>query len=290
MRRVAQHVSPLAQRIKYQSQVHLLQIAHAAMDELGTPAGRLLGEIGAFHKQSAIASRSSLDCAAEAGRSAANNQHIPWRSCSSQLAQDFLSCNQAFPFLSNSGKQRNLGQSAARRTRKYAECARKTMHRRLQSSWIVIMSPELWSLSGRRHDWSCKPQGPAGQDCPGRQAERCRLEADFQRELNYARRKGAADKAASRRVRTLRAANGGRQVEIGVIKDVVQLGTKLDLHAFSGRVEALVEVEIGLIERGCATRVARHIAEWRLNGAIGVVDRGQRDGLVIDVLDIAGGG
>src|ERR1039458_9564929 len=55
MRRVAQHVAALAQGVEDQRQVHLLEIAHAAMHELGAAAGGFFGEVGTLYKQRAVA-------------------------------------------------------------------------------------------------------------------------------------------------------------------------------------------------------------------------------------------
>ena len=98
VRGVAQHVAALAQSIENQREVHLLEIAHAAMDKLGAAAGGFLGEIGALDEQRAIAPRSGFDGGAEAGGSAANHKHIPWLASSAQFTQNFLSCAHARHF------------------------------------------------------------------------------------------------------------------------------------------------------------------------------------------------
>ena len=54
----------------------------------------------------------------------------------------------------------------------------------------------------------------------------------------------------------LRTADGARQIEICVVKHVVGLGAELNLQALDGRVEALVEIKIGFVEKRRAAWIA----------------------------------
>ena len=77
MRRVAQHVAALAQGVQNQREVELLEIAHAAMNQLGAAARSSLAEIEALDQQSAITARGGLDRRAQTGCAPADHQHIP---------------------------------------------------------------------------------------------------------------------------------------------------------------------------------------------------------------------
>ena len=100
VRRVAQHVAALAQCIENQRQVHLLEIAHAAMYELGAAAGSLLGEIGALDEQRAIAAGGGFNGSAEAGGSAADYENVPRPRIAAELFQNFIAMDHACRFLS----------------------------------------------------------------------------------------------------------------------------------------------------------------------------------------------
>ena len=80
----------------------------------------------------------------------------------------------------------------------------------------------------------------------------------------------------------------GRQVEIGVVEDVVELGAELDLQAFDWRVEVFVEVKVGLVERRRAARIARGVAERAQQLPAAVLGGGQCKGSKVDVLNVAG--
>ena len=82
-------MSALAQSVKNQRQVHLLQVAHAAVDEFGAAAGGLLGEIGALHKERAVAASGGFDCGTQTGRPTANHQDVPRLRIDAELPQNF---------------------------------------------------------------------------------------------------------------------------------------------------------------------------------------------------------
>src|ERR1039458_4522640 len=122
MRRVAQHVAALAQGVEDQRQVHLLEIAHAAMHELGAAAGGFFGEVGTLYKQRAVAASGGFHRCTQASGPAADDQHVPRLRCSAQLVENFLPCDHASHFLSiwpDDGKQHDLRRSTTRRTGSY---------------------------------------------------------------------------------------------------------------------------------------------------------------------------
>src|SRR5580698_1901242 len=94
------------------------------------------------------------------------------------------------------------------------------------------------------------------------------LEDGLQRELHYARSPGAGDDSACRRRETLSARRTARQVEVGVVEEIVELRAKLDLQPLNGSAEAFVDGEICLIQRRSASRVARQSSEGRLQDVV----------------------
>ena len=98
--RVAQHVAAFAQSIENQREVHLLEVAHAAVHQFGAAAGGLLGEVGALHQQSAIAARCGLNGGAEAGGPTADHQYVPGRRIAAEFLQNFIAFGHAGSFLS----------------------------------------------------------------------------------------------------------------------------------------------------------------------------------------------
>ena len=87
--------------------------------------------------------------------------------------------------------------------------------------------------------------------------------------------------------RALGSADGARQVEVGVVENVVELCAELHLQALNGGAEFLVEREIGLVEGRCAARIAAGIAERAEHIAGAVLDRGKNEGGEVDVVDVA---
>jgi len=75
-----------------------------------------------------------------------------------------------------------------------------------------------------------------------------------------------------------------------VVEDVVGFGAELDLKVVDWRVELLVHVEVGFIEGWCASGIARGIAERAENIACSVLEGRQDEGVVVDVVVVAGVG
>ncbi len=126
------------------------------------------------------------------------------------------------------------------------------------------------------------------------------LVEEFESELNHAGLEGAGDGAAvvicqvrgNGLVGCNGAPNRGGEIKIGVVEDVVELGTKLDLQSFDRSRKLLVEGKVGFVEGGIAKVVPRLIAEGTggSGDAIGerVRDRKSK-GSGVDVLDVTAG-
>jgi hypothetical protein len=108
---VSQHVSAFAEGVENKGKIHLLEITHATMHELGAATGSFLSEIGTLDEQGSVSSRGSLYRGTQAGGSAANDQYIPWLRCGAELSEDFLPCDHGFPFFQDgqSGRARLAG-------------------------------------------------------------------------------------------------------------------------------------------------------------------------------------
>jgi hypothetical protein len=70
---VAQHVSAFAKGVEDQGKIHLLEIAHTAMHELGATTGSFLGKVGTLDEQGSVSSRGSLYRGTQACGSAADD-------------------------------------------------------------------------------------------------------------------------------------------------------------------------------------------------------------------------
>jgi len=79
VRRVAQQQATLVQRLAHESDVALLQVAEAAVDELRASAGSPLGEIALLHQRCLQPARRCVHRHAQAGRAAADDEHVPER-------------------------------------------------------------------------------------------------------------------------------------------------------------------------------------------------------------------
>ncbi len=77
VRRVLPQQAALLQRFHHQRHIALLQIANAAMHQLGGAAGGALAEIFALDKQCFVAARGCVHRNAGTGRATADHQHIP---------------------------------------------------------------------------------------------------------------------------------------------------------------------------------------------------------------------
>src|ERR1700728_2475846 len=86
------------------------------------------------------------------------------------------------------------------------------------------------------------------------------------------------------RSRALRAADRARQKVVGVVEDVVQFGTELNLDALKGGVELLVQSEIGLVEGWCPAGIATRRAERAELITGRVLDRRKNEGGEVDIV------
>ena len=80
VRRILAQQAALLQRLHHQRDVALLQIAHAAVDQLGGAAGGRFAEVFALEQQHVIAARGRVDCDADTGSAAADDHDVPRRS------------------------------------------------------------------------------------------------------------------------------------------------------------------------------------------------------------------
>ena len=65
------------QRLHDEGHVALLEVAHAAVDELGGAAGSALAEVALLDQANGVAARGGIDGDADAGRPAADDGHVP---------------------------------------------------------------------------------------------------------------------------------------------------------------------------------------------------------------------
>ena len=77
MGRVLPQEPPLLERLHHQRDVALLEVAHAAVHELGGAARRALAEIALLEQQHVVAARGRVDGHAHAGGAAADDHHVP---------------------------------------------------------------------------------------------------------------------------------------------------------------------------------------------------------------------
>ena len=77
MRSVFEEQSPLLERLHHQGQVALLQVAHAAVDELRAPAGRAFAEIALLQQQHGVPASSRVECHADACGAPTGHDHVP---------------------------------------------------------------------------------------------------------------------------------------------------------------------------------------------------------------------
>jgi hypothetical protein len=76
MGRVAVEQAALAQRLGDEREVELLEIAHAAVHELGASARRSLREVMRLEQQRAVAAARRVDCDAQTRRTAAHDDDV----------------------------------------------------------------------------------------------------------------------------------------------------------------------------------------------------------------------
>jgi hypothetical protein len=75
--RVLQKQSALFERFHYQADVSLLQVAHAAVCQLGAAAGGAFTEVALLEQQHIVAARRGIDRNAYARCAAAHDNHVP---------------------------------------------------------------------------------------------------------------------------------------------------------------------------------------------------------------------
>ncbi len=77
VRRVLAQPAPFLEGFQYEGDVSLLEVAHAAVHELGAAAGGAAGEIPRFQERRPVAARGGVDGAPEPGGAAADNDDVP---------------------------------------------------------------------------------------------------------------------------------------------------------------------------------------------------------------------
>src|SRR5882724_7194108 len=77
MMRVLQKQSALLERFHNQPDIALLQIANAAVCQLGAATGSAFAEITLFEQQNVVAARGSINRSSSAGGAATHNNHVP---------------------------------------------------------------------------------------------------------------------------------------------------------------------------------------------------------------------
>jgi hypothetical protein len=77
MRRVFAQQAAFSQRFKYKRDIALLQVAHAAMNQLDAAAGRALGEVRLLHHERAVAARRRINAYAQPGCPSADDEKVP---------------------------------------------------------------------------------------------------------------------------------------------------------------------------------------------------------------------
>ena len=77
VRSVLQQQAALLQRFHHQREVALLQVAHAAVHQLGAAAGSAFAEIALLQQQDVVAAAGGIDRDARAGGAAAHDDHVP---------------------------------------------------------------------------------------------------------------------------------------------------------------------------------------------------------------------
>ena len=85
MRGIVAEDAAFLQRFHDQRDVALLEIAHAAVNELGGAAGGALAEVALLEQADGVAARRGIDGDADAGRPAADNGHVPGGVASQEL-------------------------------------------------------------------------------------------------------------------------------------------------------------------------------------------------------------
>src|SRR5262249_54043743 len=71
-----QHAT-LLQRLHHQRYISLLEIAHAAMNQLGAAAGSALAEVALLQQQDVVPASGGINCDSDAGGASTNYDHVP---------------------------------------------------------------------------------------------------------------------------------------------------------------------------------------------------------------------
>src|SRR5260370_15622503 len=76
--RVLQKQTALLERLHDQPNIALLQVAHAAVCQLGAATGRAFAEVALLQQQDIVAASRGIDRNAYAGRTPAYDKHVPF--------------------------------------------------------------------------------------------------------------------------------------------------------------------------------------------------------------------
>ena len=77
VRGVLQEQATLLQRFHYERDIALLQVAHAAVDQLGAAARGALAKIALFQQEYVVIAGGGVNGDPDSGGSAAHNDHVP---------------------------------------------------------------------------------------------------------------------------------------------------------------------------------------------------------------------
>ena len=97
VRRVLQQQAALVQRLHHQPNVALLQVAHAAVHQLGAAAGRAFAEVALLQQQRGISAAGRVDRDAGAGRAAADDDDVPGAGVRLEAAAHLLAGQRTYP-------------------------------------------------------------------------------------------------------------------------------------------------------------------------------------------------
>ena len=99
VRRVLAQEAALLQRLHHERDVALLEVAHAAVDELGRAAGGAFAEVVLLEQQRGVAARGGIDRDADAGGAAADDDDVPRFRPRTRLLQHVVSFHEFEIFL-----------------------------------------------------------------------------------------------------------------------------------------------------------------------------------------------
>ena len=96
--RVLAHDAALFESRHYEGDVALLEVAHAAVDQLGAAAAGAFAEVVGFKQDNAVAAGSGIDGYAHAGCAATDDGHIPGLGARANLAYHQFPFHRLLPF------------------------------------------------------------------------------------------------------------------------------------------------------------------------------------------------